>query len=81
MNEQNQMKVISYNSRILNPQEQELAILERELIGIVHALQNYEFIIIGSPHPIQLFTDHKPFYIDLQKRETIVYDSIELKCN
>ena len=60
LNEQNQMKVISYNSRILNPQEQKLSILERELLGIVHALRIYEFIIIGSPHPIHISTDHKP---------------------
>ena len=60
LNDHNQMKVISYNSRILNPQEQKLSTLERELLGIVHALQIYEFIIIGSPHPIHVFTDHKP---------------------
>ena len=54
------MKVISYNSRILNPQEQKLSTLERERIGIVHALQIYEFIIIGSPRPIHIFTNHKP---------------------
>ena len=48
------------NSRILNPQEQKLSTLERELLGIVHALQIYEFLIIGSPHPIHVFTDHKP---------------------
>ena len=57
--EQNKMKVISYNTRILNPQEQKLSILDRELLGIVHALQIYEFLIIGSPHPIHIFTDHK----------------------
>ena len=60
LNEQNQMKVMSYNSRILNPQEQKFSTLERELFGKVHALQIYEFIIIGSPHPIHEFTDHKP---------------------
>ena len=59
LNEQNKMKVISYNSRILNPQEQKLSTLDRELLGIVHALQFYEFLIIGSPHPIHIFTDHK----------------------
>ena len=41
LNEQNKMKVISYNSRILNPQEQNLSTLDRELLGIVHALQIY----------------------------------------
>ena len=55
------MKVISYNSRILNTQEQKLSILDRELLAIVYALQiHFEFLIIGSPHPIYIFTDHKP---------------------
>ena len=52
MNEENKMKVISYNSRILNTQEQKLSTLDRELLAIVYALQRYEFLIIGSPHPI-----------------------------
>ena len=59
-NEQNKMKVISYNSRILNPQEQKLSTLDRELLGIVHALQIFELLITGSPHPIHIFTDHTP---------------------
>ena len=59
LNEQNKMKVISYNSRILNPQEQKLSTLDRELLRIVH-LQIYEFLNIGPPHPIHIFTDHKP---------------------
>ena len=53
MNETNKMKVVSYNSRILNTQEQKLSTLDRELFAIVYALQIYEFLIIGSPH-------HKP---------------------
>ena len=57
--ERKKMKDISYNSRILNPQEQKLSTLDRELLGIVHALQIYEFFFIGSPHPIHIFTDHK----------------------
>ena len=60
MNEENKLKVISYNSRILNTQEQKLSTLDRELLAIVYALQIYEFLIIGSHHPIYLFTDHKP---------------------
>ena len=59
LNEQNKMKVRSYNSRILNPQEQKLSTLDRELLGIVYALQIYELLIIGSPHPIHIFTDPK----------------------
>ena len=54
------MKILSYNSRILNPQEQKLSTLDRDHLGIVHALQIYEILIICSPHPIHIFTDHKP---------------------
>ena len=75
------MKVISYNSRILNPQEQNLSTLDRELVGIVHALQIYEFLIIGSPHPTHIFTDHKPLLHCFTKKVTSVPVSIELKCN
>ena len=52
--------VISYNSRILNTKEQKLSTLDRELLAIVYALQIYEILIVGSPHPIHIFTDHKP---------------------
>ena len=40
------MKVTSYNARILNPQEQKLSTLDCELLGIVHDLQIYEFLIL-----------------------------------
>ena len=60
LNEENKMKNISYNSRLLNPREQKHSTLDRELLGIVHALQIHEFLIIGSPHPSYVFTDHKP---------------------
>ena len=60
MNEENETRVISYNSRILNTQEKQFSTLDRELLAIVYALQVYEFLIGGSPHPIYIFTDHKP---------------------
>ena len=60
MNKENKMRVISYNLRILNTQEQNLSTLDRELLAKVYALQIYEFLLIGSPHPIYIFTDHKP---------------------
>ena len=61
MNEENKMRVISYISRILNTQEQKLSTLDGEILAIVFALHIYEFLIIGSPHPVYIFTDHKPF--------------------
>ena len=81
LNEHNKMTVISYNSRILNPQEQKLSTLDRELLGIVHALQIYEFLIIGSPHSIHFLLITNLYYIVLQKKVTLVLVSIELKCN
>ena len=81
LNEQNKVKVISYNSRILNPQEQKFSTLDRELLGIVHALQNYEFLISGSPHPIHISTDHKPLLHCFTKKVTLVLVFTELKCN
>ena len=53
------MGVISYNSRIFITQEQKLSTLDRELLAIVYALQIYEFLIIASPYPIYIFTNHK----------------------
>ena len=75
------VKVISYNSRILNTQEQKLSTLDRELLAIVYALQIYEFLIIGSPHPIFIFTVIIRYYTVLPKKETLVQDFIEHKCN
>ena len=60
MNEENELRNIPYNSRILSTQEQKLSTLGREILAIIYALQMYEFLIIGSPHPIYIFTDHKP---------------------
>ena len=65
MNEESKMKVISYNSRILVTQEQKLSTLDRELLAIVYALQ------ISLPHPIYIFTDHKPLVHCFAKKGNI----------
>ena len=75
------MKVISYNSSILNPQEQKLSTLDRELLGIVHALQIYEFLIIGSPHSKHVFIDHKPLLHCFTKKGNLSRNFTQLKCN
>ena len=80
LNEQNKMKVISYNSRILNPQEQKLSTLDRELLGKVRALQINEFLIILLIQYIFLLITNL-FYIVLQKRVALVLVFTWLKCN
>ena len=81
MNEENKMRIISYNSRFLITQEQKLSTLDREVLAIVYALQIYEFPIIGSPHPIYIFTDHKPLLHCFAKKEILVQDFTEHKYN
>ena len=71
MNEDNKTRHISYNSRIPNTQEQKLSTLDRELLAIVYALQIYEFLNIGSPHPIPIFTDHKPLLHCFANKENL----------
>ena len=61
-------KGTSYKWHIINPQGQNLSTLDRELLGIVQALQVYEFLIIGSPLPIHVFIDHKPFFTLFYKK-------------
>ena len=68
LNGDNQMKVVSYISRRLNPSEQKQFTLDCELLGIVHAQQVYEYLIIGSPLLI-LFTDHKQTSFTLFHKE------------
>ena len=51
------------------------------LLGIVHALQVCEFLIIGFPYPIHIFTDHKHLLHCFTKKETLVHVFIVLKCN
>ena len=53
-------RIVSFNSRIFNKSEQKMSTLLRELCGIVSALQTYEHFIIGSPHPVLVYCDHKP---------------------
>ena len=81
MIEENEMRVHSYNSRILNTQEQKLSTLDRELLAIVYALQIYEFLINGSPHPIYIFTDHKPLLHCFARKGNLSPSFIEHKCN
>ena len=63
------MNVISYNARKLNPPEQKLSTLDRELLRKVQALQIFEILIIGSPYTIHQFTDHKPLLHYFTKRK------------
>ena len=81
MNEENKMRVISYNSRILNTQEQKPSTLDRELFAKIYALQIYELLNFGSPHPIYIFTDQKPLLHCFAEKETLAIYFTEHKGN
>ena len=53
-------RIVSFNSRVFTKDEQKMSTLHRELCSIISALQTHEHFIIGSPHPIKIFCDHKP---------------------
>ena len=53
-------RIVSFNSRIYAKEEQEMSTTARELCGVISALQTYEHYLIGSPHPVYVYTDHKP---------------------
>ena len=53
-------RIVSFNSRVYTKDEQKMSTTARELCGLIFALQTYEHYIIGSPHPVYLYTDHKP---------------------
>ena len=74
------MRVFSYNSRILNTQEQKLSTLDIDVLAILYALQIYEFLIIGSPIQYTSSLITLLYYTVLQKREALVQDFIERKC-
>ena len=50
---------ISFISKSLSPTERNYDIYDRELLGIIRALEEWRHYIQGSPHPTVVFSDHK----------------------
>ena len=50
-----------------------MSTLQRELCGIVSALQTYEHYIIGSPFPIYVYCDHKPILYLWGRKEQLLH--------
>jgi RNase H-like domain found in reverse transcriptase len=48
-----------YISHWFNETERNYEIYDRELMGIIHALETWRHYLQGSPHPITIFSDHK----------------------
>ena len=54
------MNLRSANSQLFTQAELRLSTLMREYTAMLYTISWYEFLILGSKHPIVLFTDHKP---------------------
>lgn len=54
------VRPVAYWSAKLKPAEIRYSATERELMAIVKATQHWRAYLHGSPHPIQLRSDHKP---------------------
>ena len=52
-------RILPFNSRVYNKEEQKMSTTAREHCGFVSALQTYEHNLLGSPYPIYLYTDHE----------------------
>jgi hypothetical protein len=64
-------RIVSMNSRVFQADEQTMAPIHRELAALQFALEKYEYLIIGSKHPLGLFTDHKPILYLFSKKAAI----------
>ncbi len=57
---------VAYTSKRLSPAEQDYSTPEKELLGIIHALQTWRSYLHGAKFTI--LTDHHPLkYLDTQK--------------
>ena len=50
---------VSFISKTLSPTERNYEIYDRELLGIIRALEEWRHYIQGSPHSTVVFSDHK----------------------
>ena len=49
---------VGYHSQTFNPAEQNYDVYDREFLAIIRGLENWWHLLVGSPHPIVVLTDH-----------------------
>ena len=67
-NEKESLYPIAYGSKTLTPAETQYANIERELLGVVGALEKFHYFTFE--HPVTVLTDHKPL-IAIAKKTVI----------
>ena len=51
---------ICYHSHKYNKHERNYSTIEKELLGIIYALKQFDFYVNGNGHTIEILTDHNP---------------------
>ena len=49
---------MGYHSQTFNPVEQNYDVYDREFLAIIHGLENWRHLLVGSPHLVIILTDH-----------------------
>ncbi len=49
---------VGYHSQTFNPAEQNYDVYDREFLAIICSLKNWRHLLVGSPHPVIVLTDH-----------------------
>jgi len=60
---------VAYISKSLSPAERNYDIYDKEMLAIIHALEQWRHYLEGAKHPVQILTDHKnlEYFMTAQK--------------
>jgi len=50
---------VVFYSKSLSPVEQNYEIYDKEMLAIIHALEEWRYFLKGARYPIEIWTDHK----------------------
>jgi RNase H-like domain found in reverse transcriptase len=52
-------RAISYDSSTLSDTERNYPIYDRELLAMIHSLENWRYLLAGTKDPVRVLSDHK----------------------
>jgi len=50
---------VAFYSKFLSPVEQNYEIHNKEMLAIIHALEEWRYFLEGARYPVEIWTDHK----------------------
>ena len=58
-NDAGRLQPVGYFSKTLIPAERNYNVYDRELLTLVRSLEHWRHLLMGTSHPIEVFTDHE----------------------